>query len=68
MTSYLAGSLSPEVRLAVAAYRDVRRSLRHLVKQCSSGKELIEQGFEQDVDLASETDISDCVPTLIDRT
>jgi 2-phosphosulfolactate phosphatase len=64
--SYLEGSLSAEARSAVAAYRGMRQSLQHLMKQCGSGKELIERGFEQDVDLASEIDISDCAPTLVD--
>ena len=63
--SYLEGNLSPEAQLAVAAYRGVRQSLEHLMKQCGSSQELIERGFEQDVDLASEIDISDCVPTLV---
>ncbi|MBE9169936.1 2-phosphosulfolactate phosphatase [Pleurocapsales cyanobacterium LEGE 06147] len=66
--SYLEGSLSPEAQLAVAAYRGVRQSLRHLMKQCVSGQELIERGFEQDVNLASEIDVSNCVPTLVDGT
>lgn len=64
--SYLQGSLSPEAQLAVAAYRGVRQTWRHLIKQCSSGKELIARGFERDVDLAIEFDVSDCVPTLLD--
>ena len=64
--SYLEGNLSPEAQSAVAAYRDVCQTLGHLMKRCGSGKELIERGFEQDVDLASELDISDCVPTMVD--
>jgi 2-phosphosulfolactate phosphatase len=64
--SCLEGNLSPEARSAVAAYLGVRQSLKHLMKQCGSGKELIERGFEQDVDLASEIEVSDCIPTLID--
>lgn len=63
--SYLAGSLSPEAQLAVAAYRGVRQSLECLVKQCGSGQELIERGFEQDIDLALEINVSSCVPTLV---
>ncbi|MGV0029170.1 2-phosphosulfolactate phosphatase [Phormidesmis priestleyi] len=63
--SYLEGKLSPEAQLAVEAYRGVRQSLEHLIKQCSSGQELIKRGFEQDVDLASEIDVSNCVPKLI---
>lgn len=63
--SYLEGSLSPESKVAIAAYQGTSHSLKALMKQCSSGQELIERGFEQDVDLASEIDISDCVPTLV---
>lgn len=63
--SYLEGNLSPEAQLAVAAYQGVGQSLTHLIKQCGSGQELIERGFEQDVDLASEIDVSNCVPTLV---
>ena len=37
-----------------------------LLKQCGSGKELIERGFEHDVDLAAELDVSECVPVLVD--
>lgn len=63
--SYLGGKLSPEAQLASEAYQGVRQSLEHLIKQCGSGQELIERGFEQDVDLASEMNVSDCVPTLV---
>jgi 2-phosphosulfolactate phosphatase len=64
--SYLEGSLSPEARSAVAAYKAMRESIKDLMKQCGSGKELMQRGFERDVDLASELDVSDCVPTLVD--
>jgi 2-phosphosulfolactate phosphatase len=64
--SYFEGKLSPEAQLAGEAYQGIRQSLEHLIKQCGSGQELIERGFEQDVDLASEMNISDCVPTLVD--
>jgi 2-phosphosulfolactate phosphatase len=64
--SYLEGSLSPEARSALAADRVMRESLKDLMKQCGSGQELMQRGFERDVDLASELDVSDCVPTLVD--
>ena len=35
-----------------------------MMKQCSSGKELIERGFEKDIDLASQINVSNSVPTL----
>jgi 2-phosphosulfolactate phosphatase len=57
--SYLEGNLSPEAQLAVAAYQGSRQSWERLIKQCGSGRELIERGFEQDVDLAMKINISD---------
>jgi 2-phosphosulfolactate phosphatase len=62
--SCLEGSLSPEAQLAVAAYQGMRSNLESLIKQCGSGRELIEQGFEQDVDLAMQLNASNCVPIL----
>jgi 2-phosphosulfolactate phosphatase len=64
--SHLRGSFSPEAQAAVLAYRGVQPSIENLVKQCGSGKELIDRGFEQDVNLAIELNVSDCVPMLID--
>jgi len=64
--SYLEGSSSPEAQAAATAYRGVQQSLGCLIKQCGSGKELIDRGFEQDVELAAKLNISDCVPTLVD--
>ena len=33
-------------------------------KSCISGKELIDRGFDRDVELAAEFDVSDAVPLL----
>jgi 2-phosphosulfolactate phosphatase len=63
--SYLEGSLSPEAQLAVTAYQSLRQNLDVLIKQCGSGQELIEQGFELDVDLVLQLNASTCVPTLV---
>ena len=63
--NYLKGSLSPEAQIAVTAYQNIRLSIVDMVKQCSSGKELIERGFEQDIDLALQINVSNSVPTLI---
>lgn len=60
------GNLSPEAQLAVAAYRGVRRSIATLIRQCGSGRELIERGFGQDVGLAADLNVSRGVPTLVD--
>lgn len=67
IVSYLKGSLSPEAQAAAIAFRGVQQSLTCLLKQCGSGKELIERGFERDVELAAELNISNCVPTLVDK-
>jgi 2-phosphosulfolactate phosphatase len=64
--SCLEGRLSPEAQLAVAAYQGMHPNLESLIKQCGSGRELIEQGFEQDVDLALQLNASHCVPELTD--
>ena len=63
--SYLSGEASPEARAAVAVYQGARPSLAQSLKACGSGKELIERGFERDVVLASELDVSACVPVLV---
>src|SRR5262249_14162707 len=65
--SHLAGDLSPEAGSALAAYLNVKSQLRHSLMQCGSGRELIERGFESDVEIASELDVSECAPTLVDN-
>ncbi|MFB2895348.1 2-phosphosulfolactate phosphatase [Aerosakkonemataceae cyanobacterium BLCC-F50] len=62
--SHLQGSFSPEAESAIAAYHQATPNLKHLLKQCSSGKELIGKGFEADVDLAAELDVSEGVSIL----
>jgi 2-phosphosulfolactate phosphatase len=64
--SHLKGSLAPEAGAALSAYLNVKPDLKHMLKQCGSGRELIEWGFEQDVEIASELDINECAPTLVD--
>lgn len=65
--SHLKGSLAPEARAALSAYLNVKSDLKHMLKQCGSGRELIERGFEQDVEIASELDVSGCASTLVDN-
>ncbi|BAZ37121.1 putative lipoprotein [Calothrix sp. NIES-4101] len=62
--NYLPGNLSPEAQVALAAYCHAQRNIKDLLKQCASGIELIGKGFEQDVNLAAELDVSNCIPTL----
>ena len=65
--SYLPGSLSPESKTAVSAFQTLRSNLLTEIRNCSSGKELIERGFEQDIDLSSVLNSSDNVPILVNN-
>lgn len=65
--SHLTCSLSPEAAVALAAFNAVRDQLVDHLRRCSSGKELIERGFAQDVELAAELNISTVVPILSDH-
>ena len=64
--SYLASAKSPEAIAAEAAFRAVKPRLGDALSQCGSGKELIAQGSANDVILASQLNVSKCVPMLID--
>ncbi|MGW7410955.1 2-phosphosulfolactate phosphatase [Streptomyces sp. NPDC054863] len=56
--------LSPEATAAVAACTAVA-DLSATVTDCSSGRELTEGGFAEDVALAGELDVSTTVPVLV---
>ncbi|MDL5155499.1 2-phosphosulfolactate phosphatase [Actinomycetospora termitidis] len=57
--------LSPEARVAVAAFEAVRADLGAELRACISGRELIDDGFADDVEVAAELDASDVVPVLV---
>ena len=63
---HLDGRLSPEAMSAATLFRGLQSEMDGYLKQCSSGKELIEGGFEQDVILASQLNVSACAPVLVD--
>jgi 2-phosphosulfolactate phosphatase len=63
---YLDGKCSPEAYAARSAFLAAEHELTNLLLQCGSGKELIERGYKDDVYLASELNVSDCVPVLQD--
>lgn len=63
---HLAGTRSPEAAAAEAVFLSFRDELVACLKQCSSGKELIDRGFEPDVELAAALDQSDSAPLLAD--
>ena len=55
--------ISPEARMAVAAWRAVR--LPDDVLRCASGIELTEAGFVADAEIAARHDVSEAVPVLV---
>jgi 2-phosphosulfolactate phosphatase len=61
---YLGGTRSPESEAAVAAFQYSRDSLAVLLRSCSSGRELVELGFEHDIPIIEQVDVSNCVPML----
>ena len=56
--------LSPEAAAAVAAFRAVEGRLAVELPRCASGRELVEDGFAPDVEVASAYDVSGVVPVL----
>ena len=62
----LSGTRSPEAASAAHLFSACEDSLTETLQACSSGKELIEKGFPQDVACASEIDTSRTVPLLTD--
>ena len=65
--SYMRGKLSPEAKAAVATFQIFRADLATALNQCSSGKELISRGFSDDLELAVDLNVSNCVPIYRDR-
>jgi 2-phosphosulfolactate phosphatase len=58
--------LSPEARAARAAYRDIAPDLPAALADCASGRELIGNGYPDDVAVAGERTDSTAVPVLVD--
>jgi 2-phosphosulfolactate phosphatase len=63
---YLDGSLSPEAAGALACFRGTSSTLYENLHDCGSGRELIERGFEEDVRLAAQLNVSSSVPRLLE--
>jgi 2-phosphosulfolactate phosphatase len=63
---HLFGSMSPETKTAREVYDLNEHHLTERIQSCTSGRELIEQGWEEDVRLASKIGTSTAVPMLID--
>jgi len=62
--SRLEGSRSAEAEAAAIAFEQMRKDLRKILADCPSGRELIAQGYPDDIDLASEIDVDGAVPLL----
>ncbi len=61
---YLGGSRSPEAEIALAAFNGIRKNLPGYLDQCSSGKELISKGFEEDIPVIAEYNVDIAAPFL----
>ena len=60
--------LSAEARLAAATYEAAARDVTAVLRGCVSGRELIERGFPDDVEIAADVDSSSAVPGWDTRT
>ncbi len=63
----LPGRRSPEADAALAVFEKFSSQIESALLWCSSGKELIERGFKQDVVLAGECNVSGTVPLLVNE-
>jgi 2-phosphosulfolactate phosphatase len=62
----LPGTRSPEAAAAVAVFEATSSHLKESLLSCSSGRELVERGFSDDVLMAAELDVEAVAPELID--
>jgi 2-phosphosulfolactate phosphatase len=58
--------VAPEASAAAAAFGALDGAVEGGLRACSSGRELIEDGHPDDVDIAAELDSSRSVPVLRD--
>ena len=58
------GEPSPEARAAIAAFRDAEGDLPEMLRQCASGRELRDKGWEPDIAYAAQLDASTAVPVF----
>ncbi|HSI84204.1 MAG TPA: 2-phosphosulfolactate phosphatase [Candidatus Methylacidiphilales bacterium] len=56
--------LSPAAKSAVTTFEEAKPHLYARLIESESGKELLERGFPQDIELAAQLDVSNCVPIL----
>jgi 2-phosphosulfolactate phosphatase len=63
---HLPGTRSPEAQAAIAVWRAMEGQVRERLRECASGRELVEAGFAEDVHMAAEVNCSSVVPVLMD--
>src|SRR5690606_34254721 len=63
---HLKGTRSAEARAAEQLFLAFQDQLESLLLECSSGKELIDKGFSEDVRLAAALNSSHSTPFLVD--
>jgi 2-phosphosulfolactate phosphatase len=63
----LPGAKSPEAAAAIVAFESAQNNLREVLEASSSGRELVERGFPQDLELAAQFNVSEHVPKLEGR-
>nr|WP_172323135.1 2-phosphosulfolactate phosphatase [Paenarthrobacter sp. CM16] len=59
------GGLSPEAEMAAVSFGAARPRLTEMLRSCSSGRELIDAGYAEDVTIAAELDGSSVVALLL---
>jgi 2-phosphosulfolactate phosphatase len=64
--AHLPGARSPEAEAALAGFHAAQPDLAAWLRGCSSGKELIAEGYATDVELAEELNVSEVAPLLGD--
>ncbi|MCB0669681.1 MAG: 2-phosphosulfolactate phosphatase [Saprospiraceae bacterium] len=65
--SHLGSNLSPEAESARNIYECSKSELFTIISKLSSGKELIGRGFAEDIKIASQLNVSDSVPVLLNK-
>ncbi len=63
---HLDGKKSPEALAAETAFTAQRETLAEILHNCTSGRELVNMGFADDISLIQQLDVSESVPVLME--
>jgi 2-phosphosulfolactate phosphatase len=66
LVSVVKGRRSAEAELAASSFGAVESRVAELVRDCASGRELVERGRSDDLDYAVDLGVSETVPILVD--